>query len=300
MENKVTVIGLSGESIFLSVDEFHKMGETLHANSFNSEVGGKGYNQVLALKEFDCDVFFLSSIGSDFNGKNCEKFLNERNIKNLMVKKDIPTAIATILTNSKGDNQVTVYEGAVSLLNEEDVLLISEEIKTSKVLSLQLEVPLCANLQAAKIAKENNVKIIINPAPVINYSLELLQYADIITPNESEARKIFSLDENDDLEKIKEKIEDLKLNEVIVTLGEKGAVYFNKGETKYYSPLKVASVDTTGAGDIFNAMLVKMIALGKDVDEAIKYAIVASALSVTKKGVVNAIPLLSEIEEYIK
>lgn len=300
MENKVTVIGLSGESIFLSVDEFHKIGETLHTKSLNSEVGGKGYNQVLALKKFDCDVFFLSSIGSDASGKKCEEFLNERNIKNLMIKKDIPTAIATILTNSKGDNQVTVYEGAVSLLNESDVLSVSEEIKTSKVLSLQLEVPLSVNLKAAKIAKENNVKIIINPAPVINYSLELLQYADIITPNESEARKIFSLDENDNLEKIKEKIEVLKLNEVIVTLGEKGAAYFNKKEIKYFPPLKVAPIDTTGAGDIFNAMLVKMIALGKDIDEAIKYAIVASALSVTKKGVVDAIPLLTEIEEYIK
>lgn len=300
MKNKVVVIGLSGESIFLNVNDFHKKGETLHANCLNSEVGGKGYNQILALKKFGCDCFYLSGVGNDASGKKCEDFLIERNIKNLMLKKDLPTALATILINSRGDNQVTVYEGATNLLNEKDVILIGEEIKSSDVLSLQLEVPLCVNLKAAKLAKENNVKIIINPAPAINYSLELLQYADIITPNESEARKIFALSDNEPIENISSKLDEYKIKEVIVTLGEKGAIYISKDKIKQYLPLKVCAIDTTGAGDTFNAMLAFKLANGFDIDLSIKYAIIASALSVTKSGVINAIPTTEEIEKYVK
>lgn len=297
MNNKVTVIGLSGESIFLNVNKFHENGETLHANTFKSEVGGKGYNQALALNKFGSDIFYLSSVGKDYYGDKCEELFKEKNIRSLFVRKDAPTALATILTNDSGDNQVTVYDGATRLLDEKDIETIKNEILTSSVILLQLEVPLSVNLLAAKFAKENNVKVIINPAPVINYSEELLRLADIITPNESEARKIFGLEEYESITIITQKMKEKKIKEVIVTLGDKGAIHFFDDVVEYYLPLEVKAVDTTGAGDIFNAMLAYQISNNLDTSLAIEYAIVASALSVTKRGVVDAIPNLEEIKE---
>lgn len=301
MKNKVFVIGLSGESVFLNVDEYHKNGETLHSKTFKSEVGGKGYNQVIALNKFGSDVFYLSSIGYDYYGEKCEEFLKQKNVNSLFVKKDLPTAFATILTNSHGENQVTVYDGATRLLDKRDVLKVEDEIKTSSVVLLQLEVPLSVNLEAVRIAKANNVKVIINPAPAINYNLELLQYADIITPNESEARKIFGMNESEDINNILVKMKEVLIKEVIVTLGDKGAMRFFNESVEYYPPLKVKAVDTTGAGDIFNAMLAYMISNETEMKLAIEYAIIASALSVTRKGVVDAIFKLEEVkEEYEK
>ena len=120
-ENKIAVIGLSGESIFLNVDHFHKLGETVHADSLKTECGGKGYNQAIALKKFGADVTYLSSIGKDIYGDKCEKYLIDNGVKPIMVKKDLPTALATILTDKNSENQVTVYSGATVALNKKDI-----------------------------------------------------------------------------------------------------------------------------------------------------------------------------------
>lgn len=292
--SKVFVIGLSGESIFLKVNHFHKPGETLHADSLNSECGGKGYNQAVALKKFGSNVSYLSSVGKDLYGDKCEKYLLEKGINAFMIKKDTPTALATILTNDLGDNQVTVFTGATNLLDEEDVLKVENEIASSNYLLLQLEVPLKANLKAVEIAKKNNVKIVINPAPAKNYTLEFLQSADIITPNEEEAKTIFNIN---NLEEIKEKMIELKIKEVIVTCGSEGALHFKNGNINKFPTLKVEAIDTTGAGDTFNAMLVYKLSNGYSVDESIKWANVAASLSATKRGVMEAIPSIDEIKK---
>ena len=295
--SKVFVIGLSGESIFLKVDHFHKLGETLHAKTLNTECGGKGYNQAVALKKFGSRVSYLSAIGKDVYGDKCEAFLDSQGIKSFMIRKDIPTALATILTNECGDNEVTVFTGATNLLDEEDVLKVESEIASSDYLLLQLEVPLKANLKAVEIAKKNNVKIVINPAPAQNYTLELLQSVDIITPNEEEAKTIFKVN---NLLEINNKMADMKIKEVVVTCGSEGALHFKNGKINKSPTLKVKAIDTTGAGDTFNAMLVYKLSNGCDTEESIKWANVAASLSATKKGVMDSIPTLSGIKEKLK
>ena len=261
---KVFVIGLSGESIFLNVDHFHKLGETIHAESLETECGGKGYNQAVALKKFGADVTYLSSIGKDVYGDKCEKYLMDNGVKPIMIRKNLPTALATILTDKNSENQVTVYSGATVELSGKDVEEVEEEIKECDYLLLQLEVPLEANLKAVEIAKKHNVKIVINPAPAQNYTLELLQSADIITPNEEEAKTIFDLKD---------------------------------GNIEIIPSIKVEAIDTTGAGDTFNAMLVYQLSLGLDTKESIRWANVAAALSTTKRGVMKAIPNVDEIKK---
>ncbi len=296
---RVFVIGLGGESLFLKVDHFHKIGETVQAQSLHSECGGKGYNQAVALQRFGANTIFLSAVGNDNNGDKCIKYLLDNNIDAKIIKKDLPTPLATILIDKNGENQVTVYNGAISLLNENDVDLYQKEISESDILLLQLEVPLNVNLRAMEIAKKNNVKVILNPAPAKLYSDELLQKADIITPNEEEARTIFKLNDNDDLEIIKDKMKKFNIKEVIVTIGSNGALHFKNGKCQHFPGVFAKTIDTTGAGDIFNAMLAYQLSMNKEIEEAIKYANVCASISTTKKGVMEAIPSIKEVEAII-
>ena len=298
--NKVFVIGLSGNSYFLESDHLPKKGETLITTSFHEEVGGKGYNQADVLKKLGSDVFFLSTIGNDEGGKKCVDDLNKRGINNALLVKDDKTAFAYIVKDNDGENIVTEYPGASRKLKVNDVLEYKEKIASSDVLSLQFEVPFSANLEAISIAKENNVKIVINPAPYNEEYLSLLQFADVITPNEIEARSIFKLSDDDSLEKILDKMEEAKIKEVIVTIGKNGALHFKDGIITKYETIKINPVDTTGAGDSFNAMLCYALSNNYEMEEAIIKSNICASISTLFKGAINADISLEKINNLLK
>ncbi len=298
---KVVVIGLSGESVFLKTNHFHRPGETIHANSLITEPGGKGYNQAVALKKFGTDVTYLTTVGNDINGNNLINYLINLGIdvKYRVVNEN--SAYAVIITDKVGNNQVTVYEGASKLLNKEDVSLIEEDIKSAQYLLVQLEIPFDVLIETMKIARENNVKIVLNPAPsklVIND--EICQMADILTPNEIEVRDLFNLPAELKIEEYGLFLSEKTNQELVITLGKKGALHVKNGYYKYYQPLEVVAIDTTGAGDIFNAGLVSNLVSGKTMDQSIKFAVVAAGMSVTKENVMNAIPTLEEVIKKIE
>ena len=298
--NKVFVIGLSGNSYFLKSDYLPKKGETLITRDFTEEVGGKGYNQAVLLKKLGCDVFYLSSIGTDEGGKKCTDDLKARGINFSLLEKEDKTAFAYILRDKFGENIVLEYPGASLKLKVLDVLDYKEQIEASDVLSLQFEVPFSANLEAISIAKEKGVKIVINPAPYNSEYKSLLQFADVITPNEIEARQIFNLDDDEPLEKILEKMEDEKLKEVIVTIGKNGCLHFKDGIMTKYETIKVNPVDTTGAGDSFNAMYCYSLANNFEQDDAITYSNICASLSTLYPGAINSEITIDMIKEIIK
>ena len=288
MKNKkIAIIGLTGESIFMEVENFHKKGETIQAKSLNIEPGGKGYNQAVACARFNMDVSYLTAVGNDNYGLLCEEFMKKEGIKNFFSKKEEKTALATILTNQYGDNQVSVYKGASEKLNLSDLEAFKEEIKSSDILLVQNEIPYDVLKESIKYAYDNNVYVILNPAPAIYNINELLPYINVIIPNEVEYMQIY----DESLEKIK--IENnLKL---IITLGEKGCLYIDKNNRKSYEGRKVEVVDTTGAGDVFCAAVASQILINNNIDEVIDFANLASSIHIQKKYVMNAIPKLNDI-----
>lgn len=298
--NKVFVIGLSGNSYFLKSEYLPKRGETLITRDFSEEVGGKGYNQAVLLKKLGCDVFFLSSVGCDDGGKKCIEDLEERKINFSLLEKEDKTAFAYILRDKYGENIVLEYPGASLKLKVLDVLDYKEEIEASDVLSLQFEVPFSANLEAISIAKEKGVKIVINPAPYNKEYKSLLQFADVITPNEVEARQIFNLDDDDPLDKILDKMEEEKIKEVIVTIGKNGCLHFKDGIITKYETIKVKPIDTTGAGDSFNAMYCYALANDYDTEKAIIYSNICASLSTLYQGAINSDITIEKIEEELK
>ena len=289
MKNKkIAVIGLTGQSIFLEVDEFHNPGETIQAKSVNIEPGGKGYNQAIACARLGMDVSYLTAVGIDSYAIECEKYMVNEKIKTYYFKKEDNSAIATILTNKNGDNQVTVYKGASEKLQLDDLEVFKKEIETSDILLVNNEIPYSILSESIKYAKQNNVYVILNPAPAIYNLDEILPYVDLLIPNESEANQIF----NNDINNIKIN-SDLKL---IITLGSKGCLYIDKDNKKYYDAKKVNVVDTTGAGDVFCAAVSSQI-LNKKIEHTINFATIASSIHIQRKYVMEAIPKLYEIEK---
>lgn len=300
MDNKPKIgfVGLCGESLFFSVDHFHKPGETLHAESFFMEPGGKGYNQAVAAQRLGAKSIFIGCVGRDVGGDDCENFLvNEGAIPLMERVDDCATAYASILTDSRGENQVTVYRGASDRLSVDFVKSCENEIAECKMMVLGLESPLDATLAAAEIAKKYNIPIVFNPAPARKIDMAILKSFFIITPNKPEAIQIFGLSQNAEINDIVDAIRKNGFERCLVTLGSEGALLVDGKETLLFPALPIKAVDTTGAGDTFNAALAVALSEGKNLREALEFATNASAHSVAIPHVMQSLPTRDELEK---
>ncbi len=285
---KVAIIGLSGKSLFMEVDDFHKKGETVKAKSLHIEPGGKGYNQAIACKRLGSEVSYLTCVGNDNDGHECEQYMQKEGVKTFFIYKDV-TPLATILTNAQGENEVTVYQDEKSTLTVADLDIFYDEIKNSDILLIQEEIPFEVLKEALKYAYDNNVYTILNPAPSVYNINSLLPYINLLIPNETEAQAIFGAD----FKEIEARKQD-----VIITLGDKGAIVYTKEKIEKIASHKVRVVDTTGAGDVFCASIAMFIK-EKGIIEATRIANTIASLHVQKKYVMNAIPTLDDVENLI-
>ena len=276
--SKIAVIGLVGNSAFLSVDKFHEGGETVHAKAVHFEPGGKGYNQAVAAARYGAAVSFLGAVGED-GYESIRAFSEAEGMEAVLVKKQDATAFATIITNAEGANQVTVYPGA--RLDAEDVSLFERQIAEADVLLINNEVPEAVNIRAVEIAAANGTRVILNPAPARKTCDYILDNVSLFTPNEHETE---GLEEKTNL---------------IVTLGAKGCLLKETGETVPATRIGDA-VDTTGAGDTFNGVLAVMLAKGASLREAAERATIASGIGVTRKFAASSIPTAEDIKKYLE
>lgn len=284
--NKILVVGIVGESVFMKCDHFHKKGETIKVESIYTEIGGKGFNQALTIKRLGGEVKFVCALGNDLLK---DKIINEINKLNVpmtyFVDKNNQSAYATILTNKQGDNQVSVYQGAQLSIN--DLQSIYKEIDDVDYVLLQLEIPYDVNLEIAKYAKTKNKKIILNPAPIGDIE-ELLNYCDIITPNEIEVISLFG-------ENYRERLINQNFT-TIVTRGSKPTILI-QNTIEEFPTEKVIVKDTTGAGDAFNGALVYNLAREKNIKESIKFASSIASNTVQYDYVLPGIIQLKKIEK---
>jgi ribokinase len=285
-ENKIAVIGLSGESIFMKMDHFNNEGETVFADTYNIEYGGKGYNQAVAAKRFGSDVSFLTVCGDDEIAKKVKISLDKEGINSkLIIKENQKSASACILIDKKGHNRVIVYPGVSSQMTKEDVYSFEDEIKSSKYLLLQLETTDEALIAAIEIANKHNTLVILNPAPAKQLPENLLNSVYLLTPNEQEASVLF--DGKD--------VSNLNYENVIITKGEDGVVLKEKNNIYNFPAMKVTPLNTTGAGDTYNGILASSLLNGYSMVESAKIASVGASLSVTKEFVIDSIPYKEQV-----
>ena len=285
-ENKIAVIGLSGESIFMKMDHFNNEGETVFADTYHIEYGGKGYNQAVAAKRFGSDVSFLTVCGDDEIAKKVKLSLDKEGINSkVIIKENAKSASACILIDKKGHNRVIVYPGVSSQMTKEDVYSFEDEIKSSKYLLLQLETSDEALIAAIEIANKHNTLVILNPAPAKQLPENLLNSVYLLTPNEQEASVLF--DGKD--------VSNLNYENVIITKGEDGVVLKEKNNIYNFPAMKVTPLNTTGAGDTYNGILSSALLNGYSMVESAKIASVGASLSVTKEFVIDSIPYKDQV-----
>lgn len=274
-------------------------GETIIGTAFSSFTGGKGANQAVACARLGAEVTMVGCVGQDSMADQLITALGKEGIVTDYVK-PVPhqaTGIAAITVCDK-DNRIIVIPGANHCLEPEDVTALEHVIAASDMVLIQQEIPFRTVEAAIRLAKSLNVRVILNPAPAVKLSAELLEMVDVITPNESELAIVLGLD--GDGERSPEEIIGLYPHQIVMTHGKDGAFYKPAdGEISHEPGREVEVVDTTGAGDTFNGALAVMLSEGKTLEEAVRFAVGASALSVTKLGATSGMPLRNEVEKYL-
>ena len=298
--NDISVLGIFVADISFYSPKIPSVGETILGNKYNIGPGGKGCNQAIAIARLGGKVNFISKIGKDSYGELALNTLkkNNINIENIIQDEKLQTGVAGILVDQiSGKNAINVIVGAPSSLKLSQIEKQINLIKSSKIFLTQLEVPKDVTLHCLKTAKESGCTTILNPAPASEISKEFYNNIDFFTPNETEAEFYtgIKITNEQEAKKAAEKLLNLGIKKVIITLGEKGLFYTDGKEEIYLKASSVKAIDTTGAGDAFNGGLAFGLSKDKPINECLELANKVAGISTTKLGAGDAMPFLKDI-----
>jgi len=296
----IYVLGSINFDLVIFLKKFPEIGETVKGNSIFFNLGGKGANQAITIKKLNDDVIFIGRVGDDYFGKYLINNLNQFNLDyEIKIDNNLNTGIAIINVDENGKNKIVIYEGANSGVRDEEIDFLKDRIKGEDFLLMQGEIPFETIVNAVKIAKKAQAKIIFDPAPAKLEFKNLFPYLTYITPNEVEIQML-----TPDISELDDKI-DFLINSgvygVIVKLGEKGIVYKDR-DGRYFKldAYKVNAVDTTAAGDIFNGAFALSLSKNFDLKYSLKFSQAASAISVTRKGATISCPDYNEVIKFLE
>jgi ribokinase len=298
----IVVVGSSNMDLVAKAPRIPVAGETLTGTDFFMLPGGKGANQAVAAAKLGADVVFVAKLGKDvFASKSLENFKSVNiNTKHIEQLDGVPSGIAIIAVDDKGENIIIVVPGANGKLMPADVNKAESDIASAAVVVCQLEVPIETVEQAAKLANKNGVPFILDPAPARQLSDELLSMVDIIKPNETEAEILTGVKVTDEASagKAADVLLAKGIETVIITLGEKGLMLATKDAKEMMATNKVKAVDSTAAGDAFTGSLAYGLANGQSLKDAAVYANTVAAISVTRLGAQSSMPTKEEVDAF--
>jgi len=297
--NKILVIGSSNTDMVVKTDTLPLPGETKLGGTFFMNAGGKGANQAVAGARLGGHVTLVTKLGNDIFGKQTLEGLKKENINTdyVFFDESNPSGTALIIVNAMGENCIVVAPGANANLLPVDIDKV-ENLRDAAVILLQLEIPMETIHHITKLARVNNQKLILNPAPAQKLNDELLRGLYLITPNETEAFDLTGIQVKD--ETTASSAADVLLTRgvenVIITLGREGAFFQNgHAKIKVNAPV-VEPLDTTAAGDTFNGAITVAITENMGWEEAIRFAVRAASISVTRMGAQSSVPYRKEIK----
>ena len=276
-------------------------------NNFVVGPGGKGSNQAVAASKAGVKTHFISKIGDDQFGRMAIEMYDEAKVdySNVVISKDFSTGAAAIMVDEvTGANAINVYPGASGAITKKDIDDAEQAIKNSKIFLTQLEAPKDVVMYTLKKASDLGVTTILNPAPAAHIDESVFPLIDYFTPNEIEASFYVNhqVETHDDARRAAESLLDMGVKNVVITLGERGA-FFASAHEAFFCPvatLKTPVVDTTGAGDAFNAGLAVALTENMSVQEAMAFASATAGLSTTKIGTAKAMPSREQIEASLR
>ncbi len=308
MTGKIVVVGSLNADLVLAMQRFPAPGETLTAESLSRFPGGKGANQAYGVAKLGAAVWLLGTVGDDEQGAWLRAGLQAAgvDVSHVRTTATQATGTAVVSVERSGRNQIVVVPGAnaafspAELAQEAAVALVG-----AKVVLLQLEIPLETVEAAARLARHHGARVVLDPSPAQLLSDALLQAVDYLTPNESElclltgapSTKVLSLSE---AEARAQSLLTRGARNVLVKLGERGALLVSPRGARPFSALGVAAVDSTAAGDAFNAGLAYGLACGLDETRAIELAGAAGAFTVTGRGAQPSMPSFQDVMNLLR
>ncbi|MFD6439271.1 ribokinase [Peribacillus sp. NPDC060186] len=287
---KIAVVGSSSMDLVVTSAKRPIAGETVLGDSFITVPGGKGANQAVAAARLGAEVTMIGCVGDDFYGEIILENLKKNHVNTRYVEPVTGAMSGTAhITLSEGDNSIIVVKGANDSITPEYVQKAKKIIEESDIVMVQQEIPEETVLYLAELCEKLQKRLLLNPAPARKISEAVIQQSSFITPNEHEFEILF--DGRDRTEVLTE-----YPNKLFITEGKNGVRYFDGHEEKIVPSFVVEAVDTTGAGDTFNAALAVAVAEGKSFDDCLLFANRAASISVTKLGAQGGMPTREEVE----
>jgi ribokinase len=304
MTSNILVIGSSNVDFIMKMERLPKLGETVTDCRFMQVFGGKGANQAVGAARAGGNVTFVSCVGDDkIADLMIENFKKDKIITDFIFKeKNVPTGAALIMIGSKGNNYISVAPGANYHLKKKQVDKVKDVIRDATIILLQYEILPETLKYIIGICHGLKKKIVLNLAPARPIEDESLEKISILVVNETEAEFLtgHKVNTQDEIEAAATSLLGKGIETVIITLGEEGSYIATGIYREKVAAFRVKAQDTTAAGDIYCGSLCVGLVESKSLQEAVKFAGAASAISVTRLGAQPSAPSRLEIEEFLK
>jgi ribokinase len=304
MDNRIVVVGSLNMDLVVRMPQIPRVGETLLGGVFKTFPGGKGANQAVAAARLGANVTMIGCVGNDAFGKEMLETLKKEGIDTsyIQVHEEAATGVALIQVDANGQNTISVASGANFQLTVATVKETLLSIGKFDALVMPLEIPLDTVFTAAEIASQQGTKVLLNPAPAQVLKQNLLELVDVLLPNEYELALMTgnpSLKSMAEVQAVAEKMLAHGPRNLLVTMGNKGAMLFNGKLATQILPYPVEAVDTTAAGDCFVGALAVGLCEGKSMIAAAEFASAAAAISVTRNGAQPSLPSRQEVLQFM-
>jgi ribokinase len=303
MTTRYCVVGSINMDLVAQVDQFPKPGETRTGSAFGTYPGGKGANQAVALARLGADVTIAGKIGNDVFGASYRETFEREGVDRSIIETvdGVSTGVALIEVDGSGENHIVIVPGANGLVDRGYIDHALETIAAADWVLFQLEIPIDTVGYALRLLRERSCTTVLDPAPVPAEGLpeELIAYADVITPNESEASALTGIEirSPEDAERAAHALRERGASQVIIKSGSAGAYVADSQGTRAVPGFSVDAVDTTAAGDAFNAGFAYARGSGRSLEEAVRYGNAVGAAACTGFGAQSAMPTAAQAAE---
>ena len=303
MSSPIIVFGSINMDLVVYSDKQPAKGETILGNSFETFQGGKGANQAVAVAKLGLPVSLIGKVGNDVFGDELLENLNRETVDtSMIVRHEGPSGVAFIYVfEQTSENHIIVISGSNKEVKSNQIS--DKELSTSDVLISQLEVPPSEIEDLFIRAKNSGTYRMLNAAPALEISKNLIRETDLLVMNESELENLSERSvDNENINSIAEAIKVLNLKttqSIAVTLGSKGVYGYTNQKGDFIDGHKIEAVDTTGSGDCFIGALATHYLKSNDLLDSVNFANKAAALSVTKRGASASMPTLEEVVNFL-
>ena len=295
----IVVVGSSNTDLVIRSARLPRPGQTVLDGEFQITPGGKGANQAVAAARVGASVTFVANIGRDDFGDAALKRLRREGINTRFVvrSRTAPSGVALICVGENGENLISVARSSNDELTPAHVRAAERAIQKACCLVAQIEVPLNAVSTTIRLARRHGVPVLLNPAPAKDLPKSLLRHVDFLTPNEVELAHLTGrpATRRDDVVAGAKQLLASGAKHVLVTCGARGVCWCHAEGVRWFAPPRVKAIDTVGAGDCFSGVLAASLARDESIEDAIRFAVTAAAISVTRPGAQPSMPCRDEI-----